>query len=38
MELVNALPILPSPDATNPNVLIKPKQAALATDFREVSI
>ncbi|MCL1847336.1 MAG: 4Fe-4S dicluster domain-containing protein [Coriobacteriia bacterium] len=37
-DLVNALPFLPSPDTTNPNTLIKPKQAALATGYREVLI
>jgi anaerobic dimethyl sulfoxide reductase subunit B (iron-sulfur subunit) len=35
-ELTNALPILPSPDATQPNTLISPKQAALNADFKEV--
>jgi anaerobic dimethyl sulfoxide reductase subunit B (iron-sulfur subunit) len=35
-ELTNALPVLPSPDTTQPTTLINPKQAALNTDFREV--
>lgn len=37
-DLVNGLPILPSPDLTNPPTRIKPKQAALNADFREVII
>jgi anaerobic dimethyl sulfoxide reductase subunit B (iron-sulfur subunit) len=36
-ELVNELPILPDP-STNPSLLINPKEAAKATDFREVAI
>ncbi|MEG2458668.1 MAG: 4Fe-4S dicluster domain-containing protein [Raoultibacter sp.] len=33
-ETVNALPILPSPDQTNPSLLITPRKAALATDYK----
>jgi anaerobic dimethyl sulfoxide reductase subunit B (iron-sulfur subunit) len=35
-DLVNALPILPSPDTTGSNTLIRVKEAALNPDFREV--
>jgi anaerobic dimethyl sulfoxide reductase subunit B (iron-sulfur subunit) len=38
LELTNALPILPSPESTQPHTLIKPKQAALSDDFRKVLI
>jgi anaerobic dimethyl sulfoxide reductase subunit B (iron-sulfur subunit) len=37
-DLVDELPILPSANTTAPNTLIMPKQAALATDFKEVMI
>jgi anaerobic dimethyl sulfoxide reductase subunit B (iron-sulfur subunit) len=37
-DLVNALPILPSPDETNPCTRIKPKEAALNADYRDVII
>jgi anaerobic dimethyl sulfoxide reductase subunit B (iron-sulfur subunit) len=37
-DIVNTLPILPSPEETNPTTLIKPKKSALATDFKQVII
>ena len=36
--LVDTLPILPSPDSTQPNTLITPKKVALDTSFMELVI
>jgi anaerobic dimethyl sulfoxide reductase subunit B (iron-sulfur subunit) len=37
-DLVKDLPILPSSESTGPNTLIKPKESALATEFRQLVI
>lgn len=37
-ELVNVLPFLADPTATNPSVLINPKECAKATEYRKVTI
>ena len=36
--LVNAIPILPSPQITNPSVLIRPKPCAFDPNFKEVEV
>lgn len=37
-DLVNALPILPSPDITKPSLLISPKTCALESSFTELEV
>ena len=37
-ELVNTLPFLPDPSATNPSLLNRPKKAALSEDYRKATI